>query len=98
MLVVWWRGMTALAQQPTIPSIGVLMATAVDEPELKNSYSDISILSLQAFGHIGGTCVWADPVHEVAGVNLSVSPRLHRGMHTTNMDPLQNAVHAATVD
>jgi serine-type D-Ala-D-Ala carboxypeptidase len=59
-----------------------------------------SILSLQAFGHIGngGTCVWADPVHEVVGVYLSVSPRLHRGMHTTNSDLLQNAVHAAIVD
>jgi serine-type D-Ala-D-Ala carboxypeptidase len=59
-----------------------------------------SILSLQAFGHIGngGTCVWADPVHEVAGVYLSVSPRLHRGFHISNSDLLQNAVHAAIVD
>ncbi|MFB9267262.1 serine hydrolase domain-containing protein [Bradyrhizobium erythrophlei] len=59
-----------------------------------------SILSLEAFGHIGngGSCLWADPAHEVVGVYLSVSPRLQRGVYTTNSDLLQNAVHAAIID
>jgi serine-type D-Ala-D-Ala carboxypeptidase len=59
-----------------------------------------SLMSLHAFGHIGngGTCFWADPVHEVVGVYLSVSPRLQRGFHISNSDLLQNAVHAAIVD
>jgi len=38
---------------------------------------------------------WADPVHEVLGVYLSVSPRLERGFHISNSDLFQNAVHAA---
>jgi CubicO group peptidase (beta-lactamase class C family) len=59
-----------------------------------------SIASPEAFGHtgFGGSCVWADPVHEVVGVYLSVSPRLHRGFYISNSDLLQNAVHAAIVD
>ena len=59
-----------------------------------------ALSSLSAFGHIGygGTCVWADPVSEVAGVYLSVSPRMHRGAAIRNSDLFQNAVHAAVVD
>jgi serine-type D-Ala-D-Ala carboxypeptidase len=59
-----------------------------------------SLLSLNAFGHIGngGMCFWADPVHEVLGVYLSVSPRYQRGFHISNSDLLQNAVHAAIID
>jgi CubicO group peptidase (beta-lactamase class C family) len=59
-----------------------------------------SLASLDAFGHIGfgGTCFWADPVHDIVGVYLSVSPRLKRGAYTSNSDLFQNAVHAAIVD
>ena len=59
-----------------------------------------SSMSLSAFGHIGngGTCIWADPEHDVVGVFLSVSTRLHRGFFFANSDLFQNAVHAAIVD
>jgi CubicO group peptidase (beta-lactamase class C family) len=59
-----------------------------------------SLMSVHAFGHIGngGTCFWADPIHEVVGVYLSVSPRYQRGFHISNSDLLQNAVHAAIID
>ncbi len=62
--------------------------------------SNGALTSLSAFGHIGygGTCVWADPVSEVVGVYLSVSPRTHRGIATRNPDLFQNAVHAAIVE
>ena len=59
-----------------------------------------SLASLSAFGHIGygGACIWADPEREVAGVYLSVSPRLNRDLMCWNADLFQNAVHAAIID
>jgi len=59
-----------------------------------------SLASLSAFGHVGsgGTSIWADPESEVAGVYLSVSPRMHRDAAIRNSDLFQNAVHAAIID
>jgi CubicO group peptidase (beta-lactamase class C family) len=59
-----------------------------------------SLMSLTAFGHLGGggACFWADPERELVGVYLSVSPRAYRGIYLMNSDLFQNAVHAAIVD
>ena len=56
--------------------------------------------SLSTVAHSGyaSTHVWADPENELLGVYLSVSPGLHRGDYTSNVDLLQTAVHAAIRD
>jgi serine-type D-Ala-D-Ala carboxypeptidase len=59
-----------------------------------------ALVSRSGFGHqgAGGAYIWADPERNVAGVYLSVSPRLHRDSPVVNSDLFQNAVHAAIID
>ena len=59
-----------------------------------------ALASLSAFAHsgYGSSYLWADPERELLGIYLSVSPALHRGDYTSNVDLFQNAVQATVID